>query len=139
VQNYTADLKHTLWSLQSAGSLHPFPKSKWKRVLSGVAVNLNVVFSGFKPSKVVQTHGDWIITWNTTSTAILCVFPHRSFELQQYSKYILQFFRTLPYLHSKVINLDKAICCYTKEVKHIELSEVGHFQHLEARYLQEDG
>jgi len=162
VQNYTADLKHAVWSLQSAGSLPPFPKSEWKHVLSGTAVNLDAVFSGLfstladdkttttvgdfdlsvigsKPSKVVQTHGDWTIAWNSTSAAILCAFPHRAYELQQYSEYILQFFGALPHSHTKVINLDKAIRRYTGEVKHIELSEVGRFRHLEARYLQEDG
>jgi hypothetical protein len=162
VQNYTADLKHALWSLQSAGALPPFPKSEWKHVLSGTAVNLDAVFSGLfstladdkttasvgefdlsvsgsKPSKIVQTHGDWTIAWNSTSSAILCAFPHRAFELQQYSEYILQFFGAFPYSHSKVINLDKAVRRYTGEVKHIELSEVGRFRHLEARYLQEDG
>jgi hypothetical protein len=162
VQNYTADLKHALWSLQSARSLPPFPKPEWKNVLSGTAVNLDVVFSGLlstliddktstsigdfdlsvgggKPSKVVQTHGDWTIAWNATSAAILCAFPHQAYELQCYSEYILQFFRAFPFTHSKVINLDKAIRCYTGEVKHIELSELGRFRHLEARYLQGDG
>jgi hypothetical protein len=111
-------------------------------------VNLNVVFSGLfstltdnkitasiedfdlsvgsgNPSKSVQTHGDWIITWNATTSAILCAFPHRAQELQQYSKYMLQFFGAFPYSHFKVINLDKAICWYVGEVKHIELSEFG--------------
>src|SRR6202011_2791120 len=46
VQNYTADLKNTLWSLQSAGSLPPFPKPEWQYVLSRTAVNLDVMFSG---------------------------------------------------------------------------------------------
>jgi hypothetical protein len=46
VQNYTADLKHALWSLQSTGSLPPFPKSEWKHVLSGTVVNLDAVFLG---------------------------------------------------------------------------------------------
>jgi len=59
--------------------------------------------------------------------------------LQQYSKYIPQFFRALPYLHSKVVNLDKAIQHYTREVKHIELSKVGHSWHLKTCYLQKNG
>src|ERR1700685_1380664 len=104
VQNYTADLRHALWSLQSAGSLPPFPKSEWKHVLSGTAVNLDAVFSGLfssitddkittsigdfdlsvgssKPSKIIQTHGDWTIAWNATSSAIICAFPHRASEI----------------------------------------------------------
>ena len=132
VQNYTADLKHAIWSLQSSSSLPPFPTSEWKHVLSGTAVNLDVVFSGLfstlaedratttigdfdlsigerKASKLVQTHGDWTITWNATFTAILCAFPHRAMELRVYLEYILQFFGALPNSQSKVINLDKAI------------------------------
>jgi hypothetical protein len=162
VQNYTADLKHTLWSLQSAGSLPPFPKPKWKNVLSGMAVNFDAIFSGLfstladdkittsigdfdlsigssKPSKVIQSHGDWTIAWNTTASVILCAFPHHASELQQYAEYILQFFGAFPVSHSKVINLDKAICCYAGEVKHIELFEFGRFRHLKAFYLQDDG
>ena len=162
VQNYTADLRHALWSLQSAGSLPPFPKSEWKHVLSGTAVNLDAVFSGLfssitddkittsigdfdlsvgssKPSKIIQTHGDWTIAWNATSSAIVCAFPHRASEIRQYSEYVLQFFGAFPVSHWKVINLDKAIRRYVGEVKHIELSEFGRFRHLEARYLQDDG
>ena len=162
VQNYTADLKHVLWSLQSARSLPPFPKSKWKHVLSGMAANLDAVFSrlfstladdkittsirdfdlsigGIKPAKTIQSHGDWTIAWNATSVAILCTFPHYSYKLQQYAEYVLQFFRAFPFSHHKVIDLDKAIHCYTGEVKHIELSKFGHFHHLEACYLQDDG
>ena len=87
------------WSLQSSSSLPPFPSSEWKHVLSGMAVNLDVVFSGLfstiaedratasigdfdlsigesKPSKLDQSHGDWTIAWHATFTAILCAFPH---------------------------------------------------------------
>ena len=70
---------------------------------------------------------------------ILCAFPHHATELQQYAKYILQFFRAFPVSHSKVINLDKVICRYAGEIKHIKLSKFGQFRHLEARYLQDDG
>jgi hypothetical protein len=162
VQNYTADLKHALWSLQSSSVLPPFPKSEWKHVLAGTAVNLDVVFSGLfstlaedkstasigdfdlsigggKPSKHVQSHGDWTIAWNATFAAILCAFPHRAMELRIYSEYILQFFGAFPHSHSKVINLDKAIRRYVGEVRHLELADVGRFRHLEARYLQDDG
>lgn len=92
-----------------------------------------------KPSKVVQTHGDWTITGNATFLAIVCAFPHRAGEMRQYSEYLLQFFRAFPVSHWKVINLNKAICRYIGEVKHVELSEFGRFRHLEVRYLQDDG
>jgi hypothetical protein len=150
VQNYTADLKHALWSLQSAGSHPPFPKSEWKNVLSGMAVNLDIVFSGLfstltndkittsigdfdlsvsgsKPSKTIQSHGDWTIAWNTSSSVTVCAFPHWAHELQQYSEYIIQFFGAFPHSHWKVINLDKAVRKFIGEVKNIELSEVSQF------------
>ena len=148
VQNYTTDLKHALWSLQSCSVLPPFPKSERKHVLAGTAVNLDIVFSrlfstlaedkatasigdfdlsigGVKPSKHVQTHGNWTIALNATFTAILCAFLHRAMELRVYSEYLLQFFGAFPHSHSKVINLDKAIWQYIGEVKHIELADVG--------------
>jgi len=160
--NYTVDLKHALWSLQSASSLPPFPKSEWKHVLSGMAVNIDIVFSslfstltddkitttigdfdlsvrGSKPSKTIQTHGDWTIAWNATSAAILCAFPHHTLDLQTVHQIPPSVFWCLSFSHTKVINLDKAICCYTGEVKHIELSEFGRFRHLEAHHLQDDG
>jgi len=63
VQNYTADLKHALWSLQSTGSLPPFPKPEWKHVLSGTAVNLDAVFSGLfstlSDDKITTSIGDF--------------------------------------------------------------------------------
>jgi hypothetical protein len=60
------------------------------------------------------------------------MFPHQAQELQQYSEYTLQFFRAFLYSYVKVINLDKAICQFVGEVKHIELSEFGQFRHVEA-------
>jgi hypothetical protein len=63
VQNYTADLKHALWSLQSTGSLPPFPKPKWKNVLSRMAVNLDTIFSGLfstlADNKITTSIGDF--------------------------------------------------------------------------------
>jgi hypothetical protein len=163
VRNHTADIKHALWSLLGSRSVLPFPKSEWKNVLVGTAVNLDAVFTGSfstisddkttaalgsfelafgssKPSKTVQTHGDWVIAWNATSAATRFVYPHRANELEQYTQYLIQFFGAFPpSCHGKVINLDKAIRKYCGEVRNIELSEFGRFRHLEARYLQSDG
>ena len=49
VQNYTANLKHAPWSLQSSRSLPSFLKAEWKQVLSGMVVNLDTFFSGWSP------------------------------------------------------------------------------------------
>ena len=34
-----------------------------------------LTFGGSKPSKTVQTHGDWVIAWNATSIATCHVYP----------------------------------------------------------------
>lgn len=119
VRNHTADIKHALWSLLGSRSVPPFPKSEWKNVLVGTAVNLDAVFTGSfstvsddkttaalgsfelafgssKPSKTVQTHGDWVIAWNATSAATRFVYPHRASELEQYTEYLIQFFGAFP-------------------------------------------
>jgi hypothetical protein len=74
VQNYTTNLKHALWSLQSAGSLPPFPKPEWKHVLSGMAVNLDVVFSGLfstiADDKISTTIGDFDLSVSGTKPSI---------------------------------------------------------------------
>jgi hypothetical protein len=73
VQNYTTDLKHALWSLQSAGSLPLFPEPKWKHVLSRTAVNLDVIFSGLfstlADDKISTTIGNFDLSISSTKLA----------------------------------------------------------------------
>jgi hypothetical protein len=152
-----------MWSLLSSRSVPLFPKAEWKNVLCGSAINLDAVFSGSfstladnktttsvggfelvfggtKPSKTVQTHGDWTIAWNATAAAVRYVFPHWAEELELYTQYIIQFFGAFPPgVNHKVINLDKAVRKYVREVHNLKHSSVGYFRHLESCYLQSDG
>lgn len=163
VQNHTADIKHVTWSLLILPSLPLFPKTKWKNILCGLAVNLDAdfsgsylsviedkttsTFSGFelafgttKPSKVVQTHGDWTIVWNVTARALCFVYPHCAEEIELYSQYIIQFFGAFGSSESScVINLNKAIHRHIGEVWNLKLCDFGHFRHLEVQYLQSTG
>ena len=120
--------------LLSSRRVPEFPDSEWNSVLSGKAINLDVVFSGMystatdnraienigdlelhfgasKPAKTIKTHGDWVIAWRIAFKATHFVFPHRAEELEEYSDYITSYFASItdPDFHFKIINLDKAI------------------------------
>jgi hypothetical protein len=163
VLNYTADLKLTKWSLLNDEDVPEFPDSEWTNVLSGKAINLDVVFSGTlstatdnktvktfgefellfgaaKPSKTVETHGDWITAWGAASRAIKFAFPHRAEELEAYREYVTQYFAALqPKAHPAVFNLDRAIRKYVGSVRNCELHYFGQFRHLETRFLHSCG
>jgi hypothetical protein len=161
VQNYTADLKHALWSLQSAGSLlHSQSQNgnmsfrEWRSTLMPFSPDCSppllttklplpletltspsVVVSPPRLSKLTETGPLPGIPLLWPSSVLS---PTRPLSCNNTLNTFSSFSGALPYSHSKVINFDKAIHCYTGEVKHINLSEVGRFWHLEAHYLQED-
>ena len=133
VINYTADLKYAKWSLLSSKFVPDFPDAEWNNILSGKSVNLDSVFSrslstatnnrtvetlgefkllfgATKPSKTVETHGDWVTAWGPTSRATRFAFPHRERELDAYRDYITGYFAaTHPKFHWKILELDKSI------------------------------
>ena len=99
IANYSIDLKLAKAHLLNSGAAPEFPDSEWKSVLSGLAVNLDVVFSGrysteheakvtqevgdftistreLSTSKTIKTAGDWFIAWNQTAAATAFAFPH---------------------------------------------------------------
>ena len=155
--------KLTKWSLLNDEDVPEFPDSEWTNVLSGKAINLDVVFSGTlstvtdnktvetlgefellfgaaKPSKTVETHGDWVTAWGAASRAIKFAFPHRADELEAYREYITQYFAALhPKAHPAVFNLDRAIRKYVGSVRNCELHHVGQFRHFETRFLHSCG
>jgi hypothetical protein len=103
VANYVVNIKTVKASLTNTGSAPKFPDSEWKNVLSGLAVNLDIVHSGrystehevkvtqeigdftisahpVTPTKVIKSAGDWFIAWGQTAMAITFAFPHRERE-----------------------------------------------------------
>jgi hypothetical protein len=104
---YTTDPKGAKSDLLNQQDCPEFPDGEWKNILTGHAVNLDNVLSGyysisnndndievlgdleFKVSsvtlnKIVSTTGDWSIAWNKTVQATIFAFPHRSRELAGY-------------------------------------------------------
>jgi hypothetical protein len=163
VSKYTADLKGAKWSLNRLRHLPRLTDSEWTNVLSGRAVNLDNVFSGSmstrtddrsferlgaielwyrvtKPSKTVQSSGDWVIAWSYASKAIQFAFPHRARELITYQEYIMSHFAAvLPQHHGMVIELDKAIRKLVGETNDVELTDTNRFRSLEISYLHAIG
>ena len=112
IANYTLDVKLAKAHLLNSGAAPEFPDSEWRSILSGLAVNLDVVFSGrysteqdpkitrdigdftistrkTTTSKAVKTAEDWFIAWNQAATATTFAFPHRRRECQDYGQHIL--------------------------------------------------
>jgi hypothetical protein len=99
IANYTIDVKQAKTHLLNSGVAPEFPDSEWKSILSGLAVNLDIVFSGrystehdpqitqeigdftiltreVATSKSVRSAGDWFIAWNQAAAATAFAFPH---------------------------------------------------------------
>jgi hypothetical protein len=118
VQNHTLDIKATKLKVLSAKRVPEFPDSEWNNLLSNKAVNIDTVFSGMystdndnravenigdlelhfgaaKPSKAVETHGDWVIAWKIIFRATRFIFLHREAELDDYNDYITSYFASI--------------------------------------------
>jgi hypothetical protein len=99
IANYSLDVKLAKAHLLNSGAVPEFPDSEWKSILSGLAVNLDAVFSGrysteqdtkitheirdftistqeATASKSVKSARDWFIAWNQTAAAMVFAFPH---------------------------------------------------------------
>ena len=97
IANYTLNIKLTKAHLLNLGSAPEFLDSEWRSILSGLAVNLNIVFSGrystkqdpkithkigdftiltqeTMTSKAVKTARDWFITWNQAVATTVFTF-----------------------------------------------------------------
>ncbi|KLO04393.1 hypothetical protein SCHPADRAFT_947726 [Schizopora paradoxa] len=121
--------------LQNTVSKPEYPPDQWKNLLLGDAVDLDKVLSAInsrsidnkfkqsigdkmviefvgetKATKKVKTHTDWISAFSKTKSAILFLFGHRREELDKYSDYIKNMFRSIsPKSHRAVIHADQAI------------------------------
>jgi hypothetical protein len=130
IANFTLDVKLAKAHLLNSGTAPEFPDSEWKSVLSGLAVNLDAVFSGrystehdskitheigdftistreATTSKSVKSAGDWFIAWNQTATTTVFAFPHRNKECEDYGRHILSFFTAFAEEnHNLILNYD---------------------------------
>ncbi|KAL1739559.1 hypothetical protein HDZ31DRAFT_85844 [Schizophyllum fasciatum] len=141
-----------------------FPESEWENMLNGRAINLDTVASSehsieidFKtsekvgdfelvftpgsssatPSKVVKSHSDYIIAWDRTVAAYEFVFEHRHDELRDYTRHILQLFKSFPEeLHGRVISYDKAVRLRVAARRDLLLTDFSEFSDLHLQWIQ---
>ena len=163
IANYTIDIKQTKSHLLNSGAAPEFPDSEWKSVLSGLAVNLDTVFSGrystehdpqitheigdftisareVATSKSVKSAGDWFIAWNQTAAVTVFAFPHRSRECQEYGKHILGLFAAFAEEHHRLIfNYDRAVRKRVALQRDLLLTDLSEFGDLRVQFLNVRG
>jgi hypothetical protein len=159
IANYTLDVKLGKVHLLNLGKAPEFPDSEWRSILSGLAINLDVVFSSrysteqdprimqdvgdftistreVSTSKVVETAGDWFIAWNQAAAATTFAFPHRRRKCQDYGKHILDLFAAFAQEHHHLIfNYDRAIRKRVALQRNLLLTDLSEFGDLRIQYL----
>jgi hypothetical protein len=163
IANYTLDIKLAKAHLLNSGAAPEFPDSEWKAILSGLAVNLDTVFSGrystehdskvsqeigdftitsheISTSKSVKSTGDWFIAWNQTAAATSFAFPHRTRECQDYGKHILSLFAAFAEEHHRLIlNYDRAVRKRVAMRRDLMFTDLEEFADLRVQYLDVQG
>jgi hypothetical protein len=162
--NHLLDLKAAKNDLVSQLDCPNFPDNLWLDVLANRYNDLDKVFAGYyslesdhkftetignlditllsgsgssRPSKTVESHGDWSIAFSATKRAIAYVYPHRADELSEYEEFIIGLFAAVrpSSLHFKVLNLDKAIRVRVAKDNRLSLVSFEKFSDLSTRHL----
>jgi hypothetical protein len=163
IANYTLNVKLAKAHLLNSGAAPEFPNSEWRTILSGLAVNLDAVFSGrysteqdpkvtheigdftistheAPTSKAVKTAGDWFIAWNQAAAATTFAFPHRQKECQDYGRHILDLFAAFAQEHHHLIlNYDRAVRKRVAMQRNLLLTDLSEFGDLRVQYLDVRG
>ena len=159
IQNQTIDIKVTKHNLFSVRGLPEFPDSEWVKVLQGKAVDLDIIISAIhltvtdnwatetfrdfefqfghlKPTKTVRNHRDWLIAYSVFQGAMQFIYPHRESELIWYSEYVTADFASANAGgQNQVLNLNKAIWCWSGSVNNVPLDQFEKFRFLEVCHL----
>ena len=149
-------MKHNLFSVRG---LPEFPDSKWVKVLQEKVVDLDVIisvihstitdnwatetfrdfefqFGHLKPTKTVRNHGDWLIMYSAFQHAMWFIYPHRESELIWYSEYITAYFASADAGgQNQVLNLNKAIWCWSGSVNNMLLDQFEKFRFLKVQHI----
>ena len=146
-------------NLFSARGLPEFLDSEWVKVLQGKVVDLDIIisvihsiitdnqatetfgdfefqFGHLKPTKTVRNHGDWLIVYSAFQHTMWFIYPHRESELIRYSEYITAYFvSTNAGGQNQVLNLNKAIWCWSGSVNNMLLDQFEKFRFLEVWHI----
>ena len=135
LKNISQDFKTVKVLLLNSPTLPQFPESEWVSLLSGCAIDLDHILTSHystsyeekrtkhigdlkffisghsKPTKAVETHGNWVSVWDQMVEVTLFIFEHRGTELREYGCHITQLFTSLDApLHSRIIQYNRAMC-----------------------------
>jgi hypothetical protein len=162
--NHLVDLKAAKSDLLSRFDCPNLPEGLWLDVLADRFIDLDKVYSGYyslesdhkltesvgnvditlssgsgssKPSRTVQTHGEWSIAFAVAKRAVLYVYPHRADEFSQYEEFIIGQFAAMecPGDHHRVLDLDKAIRVRVARDNKLSLTSFGKFSDLSTRHF----
>ena len=164
LENISQDFKTVKASLLNSLTLPQFPESEWVSLLSGWAIDLNHVLASHystshkekctehigdleffisghsKPTKAIETHGNWVSAWDQTVEVMLFVFEHRATELREYGHHITQLFTSLDVpLHSRIIQYDCAIQNQVAQWWNLMLTNFTEFTDLHVLHIQKSG
>jgi len=68
------------------------PESEWNSLLTGQALDLDMIYSNQFGSRTVATAIDWHAAWDVAREATLIAFPHRTDELAEHTRTITRLF-----------------------------------------------
>ncbi|KAF9230248.1 hypothetical protein BU15DRAFT_83872 [Melanogaster broomeanus] len=164
LDNWANDPTYVVRKILLAPGAPDFPPDQWVNIVKGLAVDLNKVLGSHysteidskqtrdvgdlfqlslwapKQTKVVRTHGDWVIAFGKTLRATTFALPQRYEEYSTWQTYISQLFASVQSSHhGRVIEFDKAARLRVANQKHIRLSDFAKFDDLRTIYLSPFG
>ena len=162
-ENSSATTQSTSKSQSTICSMHEhYPSSltlSRSKLLQGKAFDLNVIisvihsiitddwatesfgdfelqFGHLKLTKMVKTHRDWLITYDTFQHVMQFVHPHREGELLCYREYVTAYFTSLDATRQgQALNLNKAIRQWSGSVNNVSLNQFKRFWFLEVWHV----
>ncbi|KAF8131559.1 hypothetical protein EV363DRAFT_1164942, partial [Boletus edulis] len=139
IDNWSNDPSYVVRKIMRAPGCPDFPEDQWSNIVKGLPVDLEKVLVAYYPpsrSKVVQTHGDWIVAFGMTVQAVAFAFPHRRREYTQYQNHISQLFASVqPSFHSKVVEYDKAVRLKAANQIFLRLTNYAEYEELRIIHL----
>ncbi|KAL1657620.1 hypothetical protein GGF50DRAFT_121663, partial [Schizophyllum commune] len=119
-----------------------YPESEWENMLNGRAINLDIVVSSEHSVEIdvnisEKSHGDYIFAWDRAVAAYEYTFEHWQDELRDYTRHILQLFKSFPEeLHGRVISYDKAVHLSVAARRDMPLTNFSEFSDLHLQWIQ---
>lgn len=133
LDNWANDPSFVVRKIMLAPGCPDFPPDQWSNIVKGLAVDLNKVLGAHysteveskqtrdlgdlfqlsvkipKQSRMVRTHGEWVIAFGKTVQATTFALPQRNAEYLAWQTFMSGLFASiLPSFHSRVIEFDRA-------------------------------